>query len=132
MEVDDDRRFGKVVDAALDHVEVEFFGSIRARETDVFPLSGVTRTHLSRQTRVYFTTDHGERWVMGRVRNYHMEGDGSVTYEVRSPNHVDRDVPERDLFARCHGPGGDPAEVLSLGAAEAQIWHDARWSARDA
>ena len=55
-----------------------------------------------------------------------------MTYEIRSPNGVDRDVSERDLRVRSHAVAGDPAEVLALGAAESQIWYDARWAAREA
>ena len=68
---------------------------------------------------------------MGRIRDYLLEDDGSVTYEVRSPNHDDRDLPESSLRVRCSAYDGDPAEVLALGAAETQRWFDARWPARE-
>ena len=132
VQVDDPRQFGKLVDIVLERVVVEFFQSIREIETEVFPAVEVQRAFLYPQTRVYLRTHHGERWAMGRVRRYFVEDDGFVTYEIRLPNGVDRDVSERDLRVRSHGVAGDPAEVLSLGAAESQIWHDARWAAREA
>lgn len=127
----DPRSIGKLISASSDAVEVEFFRSIKEREQSALPTSTVSRAYLAPQTRVYFTDSVGERWAMGRVRGYFIENDGSVTYEVRTPNQRDIDVHERSLWTRCFGLGADPAEVLALGAAESQFWHDARWAARE-
>jgi ATP-dependent helicase HepA len=131
VQVEDARRFGKLVGTILDRAEVEFFQSIHESDTEVFEAAAVQRAFLYPETRVYFRTHHDERWAMGRVRRYSIEDDGSITYEVRSPNGVNRDLSERDLRVRSYAVAGDPAEVLSLGAAESQIWHDARWAARE-
>lgn len=68
VQVEDARRFGKVIDSILDRVEVEFFRSVRETETELFATSEVRRAFLYPETRVYFRTHHGERWAMGRVR----------------------------------------------------------------
>lgn len=132
VQVDDPRHIAKVLDAELDPVPVEFFQSVQDRVVAHFPRASIRRAYLARQTRVYFPLDHGERWVMGRVIDYRLEDDGSVIYDVRAPNRIEHSVSEHHLFTRSYGGAGDPAEVLALGAAEAQLWHDARWSARAA
>jgi ATP-dependent helicase HepA len=132
VEVQDARQFGKVFESNHDRVVVEFFRSIHESVAEDFEIAAVQRAFLYPETRVYFRTHHGERWAMGRIRQYFVENDGSVTYKVRSPNGVDREMPERDLRVRSHELAGDPAEVLALGAAESQIWHDSRWAAREA
>ncbi|GAN75852.1 type III restriction enzyme res subunit [Acidisphaera rubrifaciens HS-AP3] len=81
--------------------------------------------------RVYFRLSD-ERWRIGRVRNFFLEDDGSVTYEVRLPNKQDVDVPEAALRVRALAGVWEPGEVLALGASETQRWFDARWPAREA
>ncbi len=132
VQVDDPRYIGKIVDTVADPAPVEFFQSVQDRKIEFFPKASLQRAYLPRQTRVYFQIDHGDRWVMGRVIDYRLEDDGSVIYDVRAPNKVEHSVAEQELYARSYGGAGDPAEVLALGAAEAQLWHDARWSARKA
>ncbi|MBF9235115.1 protein DpdE [Microvirga alba] len=129
VEVDDVRRLGKFIARDGARLDVEFFHSASNREVVGFEASVVRRTYLARETRVYFSPSESGQWLMGRIRGYFLEDDGSVTYEVRCPNGHDRDVPESALRARCFAVLGDPAEVLAIGAGETQRWHDARWSA---
>ncbi len=68
---------------------------------------------------------------MGRVRNFLLEDDGSIIYEIRLPNGQQIDAPETALRARALAGAWEPAEVLALGAAETQRWFDARWPARE-
>ncbi len=130
--VDDARQFGKLTERGNSHGVVEFFQSVQLSCSETFPLNSLERAFLYPETRVYFRVDHGGRWAMGRIRRYFVESDRSVNYEVRSPNGVIREMPERDLYVRSHDIPGDPSQVLALGAAESQIWHDARWVAREA
>jgi ATP-dependent helicase HepA len=132
VEVEDRRRLGKVHALRKDLIAVEFFHSIAAREVEEFDPRLVRRSHLSRQTRVYFRLDPDERWAMGRVLDVCLRDDGSVTYKVRTPNRRESEVPESRLAARCFTSANDPLEVLGIGAAETQLWHDARWVAKEA
>lgn len=127
IEVDDIRKIGKVVDCDGKMTSVEFFTSITKREIVKFETSNLRRGYLGRQTRVYFNSPSVSRWRMGRIRDYLLEDDGTVTYEVRFPNMNDTDISERDLYVRCFGSFGDPSDVLAIGGAETQRWHDARW-----
>lgn len=129
VEVSDARRLGKLIRQDGSQAEVEFFHSVSKREVVRFDLSAVRWTGLPRETRVYFRPSNDDRWRMGRVRDYFIEHDGSITYEVRCPNGDIRDIPEQALYARCFAVLGDPAEVLAIRASETQRWHDARWSA---
>lgn len=129
VEVNDTRRLGKLIRQDGSQAEVEFFHSVSKREIVRFDLSEVRWTGLPRETRVYFRQSDDDRWRMGRVRDYFIEHDDLITYEVRCPNGDIRDLPERVLYARCFAVLGDPAEVLALKASETQLWHDARWSA---
>jgi ATP-dependent helicase HepA len=132
VRVDDARQLGKFISSKDGHGVVEFFTSVRERRSESFAVTTLQRAFLYPETRVYFRPDDSGRWAMGRIRRYFVESDGSVNYEVRSPNGVIREISERDLCVRSHDVAGDPAEVLALGAAESQIWHDARWAAREA
>ncbi len=125
------RRIGTAIAAADGGVVIEYFRSLAVQETATVPLEAVRRAYLSPQTRVYFRLGGDDRWRIGRVRNYNRESDTSMTYQVRSPNKADFDVHESDLRVRCFGPGSNPADVLTLGGAESQMWHDARWGARE-
>jgi ATP-dependent helicase HepA len=130
VEVADPRGVGLCLGADDHQAEVEFFYSTSRQERTCLPLKAIRRAYLPRQTRVYYRLGD-KRWRMGRVRDYLLEDDGAVTYEVRCPNRDDRDVPESCLRVRCSTYDGDPAEVLALGAAETQRWFDARWPARE-
>lgn len=130
VEVADARGIGLCLSTDGEGAEVEFFYSTSRQDRAYLPLKQIRRAYLARQTRVYYRLGD-ERWRMGRVRDYLLEDDGTVTYEVRAPNHDDRDVSESSLRVRCGSYGGDPAEVLALGAAETQRWFDARWPARE-
>lgn len=129
VEVDDFRRIGKFIARDGARLDIEFFYSASKREVVGFQAPSVKRTYLPRETRVYFGPSESDRWLMGRIRGYFLEDDGSVIYEVRCPNGDNRDVPEHALRTRCFAVLGDPAEVLAIGAGETQRWHDARWSA---
>ena len=129
VEVDDFRSLGKLIARDGARLDIEFFHTVSKREVVGFESSAVRRTYLARETRVYLSPPESDRWLMGRIRGYFLEDDGSVTYEVRCPNGDDREVPERALRARCFAVLGDPAEVLAIGAGETQRWHDSRWSA---
>lgn len=111
--------------------EVEFFHSATRSTRERFQKTRLERTFLAPQTRVYFRL-RDERWRMGRVRNFLLEDDGSITYEIRLPNGQDIDAPETALRARALAGAWEPAEVLALGAAETQRWFDSRWPAREA
>jgi len=127
----DPRGIGLLHSVEGDQGEVEFFHSATRSDRCLIPIRRLERTFLSPQTRVYFRL-RDERWRMGRVRNFLLEDDGSVTYEVRLPNKQDIDVPEAALRARALAGPTDPGEVLALGASETQRWFDARWPAREA
>jgi ATP-dependent helicase HepA len=128
---DDPRGVGLLLSVDPDGGEVEFFHSATRSEVHWVPSLWLERTFLSPQTRVYFRLSD-ERWRMGRVRNFFLEDNGSVTYEVRLPNKQDIDVPEAALRIRALTGAWDPTEVLALGASETQRWFDARWPAREA
>jgi ATP-dependent helicase HepA len=129
--VDDPRGIGFLVGLDGDVGDVEFFHSATRTERQSIAVGRLERTFLSPQTRVYLRlTD--DRWRMGRVRNFFLEDDGSVTYEVRLPNQQDIDVPEAALRVRAFAGAWEPTEVLALGASETQRWFDARWPAREA
>lgn len=130
VEVADSRGVGLCLGADDHQAEVEFFYSTSRQERVRFPVKAIRRAYLPRQTRVYYRLD-SDRWRMGRVRDYLLEDDGAVIYEVRSPNHEDSDLPEASLRVRCNACDIEPAEVLALGAAETQRWFDARWPARE-
>jgi ATP-dependent helicase HepA len=127
----DPRAVGFLIDLETDAGVVEFFHSAGRSERVRVSMDRLERTFLSPQTRVYFRL-RDERWRMGRVRNFFLEDDGSVTYEVRLPNKQDIDVPEAALRVRAFVGAWDPTEVLALGACETQRWSDARWPAREA
>jgi ATP-dependent helicase HepA len=128
---DDPRGIGFLVGLDGDVGDVEFFHSATRAERQSIATGRLERTFLSPQTRVYLRlTD--DRWRMGRVRNFFLEDDGSVTYEVRLPNQQDIDVPEAALRVRAFAGSWEPSEALALGAAETQRWFDARWPAREA
>ncbi len=125
----DPRGIGLFIDADGDVAEVEFFHAASRAERSFISLARLERAYLAPQTRVYFrTTD--ERWRMGRVRDFMLQDDGSVVYEVKLPNRKDIDIPEALLRVRCYASEGDPADVLAMGASETQRWFDARWIAR--
>ncbi|MBS5904546.1 MAG: hypothetical protein KIC89_17885 [Acetobacteraceae bacterium] len=127
----DPRGVGVLLDIDEAFGEVEFFHSATRSTRERFETSRLQRAFLSPHTRVYFRL-RDERWRMGRVRNFLLEDDGSVTYEIRLPNRQEIDVPETALRARALSGAWQPAEVLALGAAETQRWFDARWPAREA
>ena len=127
VEVDNVRRIGKIFEYKEYMTSVEFFTSISKREVIEFETSCLRRQYLGPQTRVYFYSDKDAQWNMGRIRDYFFEDDGTVTYEIRFPNKIEMDIPEQDLFVRCFGTFGDPSDVLAIGGAETQLWHDARW-----
>lgn len=127
----DPRGVGLLLSIQGDRGEVEFFHSATRSEHELVPSLRLERTFLSPQTRVYFRLSD-DRWRIGRVRNFLLEDDGSVTYEVRLPNKQDIDVPEAALRVRARAGAWEPGEVLALGASETQRWFDARWPAREA
>ena len=61
--------------------EVEFFHSATRSTRDLFETARLERSFLAPQTRVYFRL-RDERWRMGRVRNFLLENDGWITYEI--------------------------------------------------
>lgn len=125
----DPRGIGLFISADGDVAEVEFFHATSRSERAFVALARLERTYLPPQTRIYFrTTD--ERWRMGRVRNFLLQDDGSIVYEVKIPGRKDIDIPEALLRVRCYASEGDPADVLAMGASETQRWFDARWAAR--
>lgn len=128
---DDARGLGFLVGLVDGEAEVEFFHSATRSERQIFPAARLERAFLSPQTRVYFRLSD-DRWRMGRVRDFFLEDDGSVIYEVRLPNKQNIDVPEAALRVRAFAGAWEPAEVLALGASETQRWFDARWPAREA
>jgi ATP-dependent helicase HepA len=123
--VPDDRHIGKVVRLNQKNVEVSFFHSIAHRDKDVFKIDDCDRAYLQPQMRVFAKLPDG-RWRPGRVKNYISQEDKSVDYEIQFPNHEYHDINERDLEVRCLRPIADPAEVLALGGAETQFFHDNR------
>lgn len=132
VEVTGDPRFvGLLVELTETFGEVDFFHSASRSTRERIEVPRLKRAFLGPQTRVYFRTGE-ERWRMGRVRNYMLEDDGSITYEIRLPNGLEIEAPETALRARAFSGAWEPAEVLALGAAETQRWFDARWPAREA
>lgn len=127
----DKRGFGVLLNIDEAFGEVEFFHSATRSSSERFETARLKRAFLAPQTRVYVRFAD-ERWRMGRVRNFLLEDDGSVTYEIRLPNRQEIDVPETALRARALEGAWEPAEVLALGAAETQRWFDKRWPAREA
>jgi hypothetical protein len=108
----DPRAVGFLIDLETDAGVVEFFHSAGRSERVRVSMDRLERTFLSPQTRVYFRL-RDERWRMGRVRNFFLEDDGSVTYEVRLPNKQDIDVPEAALRVRAFVGAWDPTEVCN-------------------
>lgn len=127
----DPRGHGVLLNIDENFGEVEFFHSATRSSRERVEAARLERAFLAPQTRVYFRLKD-ERWRMGRVRDFLLEEDGSVTYEIRLPNKEEIDAPETALRTRALAGAWEPAEVLALGVAETQRWFDARWPAREA
>ena len=123
--VPEDRHIGKVVGINKHKVEVSFFHSMAHRDVAQFKIDDCDRAYLQPQMRVFAKLPDG-RWRPGRVRNYFIQDDKSIDYEVQFPNKEVLDINERELEVRCLRPIADPAEVLALGGAETQFFHDYR------
>jgi len=118
---------GKLEAVANGRCTVSVFYSIVRRETTEMSVRDLTRAYLSPQTRVYVRDD--EHFRVGRVRNYLIQPNGLVDYEIRFPNNRQRDISELDLQVRPWDAPEDPAEILAVGGAESQFLHDRRQAA---
>lgn len=119
---------GKVVDAQVGSVTIEYFDSVAnpVAERIVVFSERVVRAGLDRQLRVYFRD--GARWGVGRVID---EEFGRVL--VRPPgNAQDRWRGIEDLFVRWDRPVGDPVAVLRDRALETPYYYFARRAFVDA
>lgn len=107
---------------------ISVFYSIARSEMMKLPISALSRSYLSPQTRVY--TLEGDRFKVGRITDYLGRDDsGLIDYEVRFPNGNRRDLCESALFLRPWSTPDDPAGVMANGGAESQFLHDRRQAA---
>ena len=127
IEIPGHRGIGKLKSAADGRCTVSVFRSILRTETAEMPIDNLRRAYLSPQTRVYVRD--GERFKVGRVKNYFTKANGLIEYEIRFPNNQQSDVSELDLYVRPWNAPEDPAEILANGGAESQFLHDRRQSA---
>lgn len=114
LELPGHRGIGKLEAAADGRCTISIFRSILRTETLETSLDDLRRAYLSPQTRVYIRA--GDRFRVGRVKNYFTKTNGLIEYEIRFPNNEQRDFSELDLFVRPWNAPEDPAEILANGA----------------
>ena len=123
----DDLGLGKLERLDGDTVHARLFHSVAEQEFATFAASSLRRAYLSKGTRVYVKQDGVA--AVGRVAGFHRLDDGTVEYDIQYPNQVSRDHREAELDVRCWRCRGNPADILSAGAAETQWLHDRRLAA---
>jgi ATP-dependent helicase HepA len=121
------RGVGKLEAVADGICSIIVFRSIIRSEIVHIPRASLIRAYLSPQTRVYVRDE--ERFRVGRVTDFLINGKGLIDYEVRFPNGKREDFSELSLFIRPWSAPDDPAEVLASGGAESQFLHDRRQAA---
>lgn len=127
LKLPDDLGFGKLERLDGDTVHARLFHSVAEQESASFPVSSLRRAYLSKGTRVYVTQEGVA--AVGRVAGFRRLDDGTMEYDIQYPNQVSLDHRETDLDVRCWRCRGNPADILSAGAAETQWLHDRRLAA---
>ena len=116
---------GKLLAVSGDRCRIQYFRSPVENsplETTVSKAS-TKRVKLAEETRVYhFTADDGT-WAVGRVLDYHSDGD---TYFIGFPNGKKQLIPGGDLQVRCRLPIASPIDHLAMQINETAFWHQAR------
>ncbi|UBV45518.1 hypothetical protein LAJ19_21585 (plasmid) [Deinococcus taeanensis] len=106
-----------------DEARLLYMDSIAQWREVTVPVSEVKRVNPWPQNRVY-VKESGNTWRMGRI--IYLRTEPREGFDVRFPNNVERQVPEKDVYLRARGDA-NPMDVLKLHGHETPYFFERRW-----